>query len=138
MFNDSFNPSRRVLGISSDLAGGDTIFVVTSDAVYKVWGSYVGIQQISTEIPQRSALSQNYPNPFNPITNFEFRIADFGLVKLTVFDAIGREIEVLVNQQLQPGTYEVSWNASAYPSGVYYYRLSAGEFTQTKPMLLLK
>ncbi|MBE2216948.1 MAG: T9SS type A sorting domain-containing protein [Ignavibacteria bacterium] len=137
-FNDSFNPSKKVIGISSDLAGGDTIFVVTSDAVYKVWGSYVGIQQISTEIPQSFSLSQNYPNPFNPTTNFEFRIADFGLVRLTVFDAIGREIEVLVNQQMHPGTYEVSWDASTYPSGVYYYRLEAGSFAKTKKMVLIR
>ena len=138
MFNDSFNPSRRVLGISSDLAGGDTIFVVTSDAVYKVWGSYVGIQQISTEIPQSFSLSQNYPNPFNPATNFGFRIADFGLVRLTVFDALGREVEVLVNQQLQPGIFEMNWDATACPSGVYYYRLESDGFTETKKMVLIK
>jgi len=60
------------------------------------------------------------------------------LVRLTVFDVIGREIEVLVNQQLQPGTYEVSWDASAYPSGVYYYRLEAGLFSETKKMVLIK
>ena len=92
----------------------------------------------SSEIPGRYSLSQNYPNPFNPTTHFEFRIADFGLVRLTVFDAIGREIEALVNQQLQPGTYEVSWDASAYPSGVYYYRLEAGSFTHTNKMVLIK
>ena len=96
-----------------------------------------GISLIS-ELAESFKLSQNYPNPFNPVTHFEFRIADFGLVRLTVFDAIGREIEALVNQQLQPGTYEVSWDASAYPSGVYYYRLEAGSFTETKKIVLIK
>jgi hypothetical protein len=55
-----------------------------------------------------------------------------------VFDAIGREVEVLVNQQLQPGTYEVNWDASSYPSGVYYYRLEAGLYSETKKMVLIK
>ncbi|HMT11294.1 MAG TPA: T9SS type A sorting domain-containing protein [Ignavibacteria bacterium] len=98
----------------------------------------VGLNQISTSVPENFSLSQNYPNPFNPVTNFGFRIADFGLVRLTVFDIIGREIEVLVNQQLQPGTYEVSWDASNYSSGVYYSRLEAGSFTETKKMVLIK
>ena len=92
----------------------------------------------STEVPESFSLGQNYPNPFNPVTKFGFRIADFGLVRLTVFDIIGREIEVLVNQQLQPGTYEVSWDASNYSSGVYYSRLEAGSFTETKKMVLIK
>jgi hypothetical protein len=96
------------------------------------------VNQVSSEVPESFSLSQNYPNPFNPNTNFGFRIADFGLVKLTVFDAIGRVVEVLVNQQLQPGTYEVSWNASAYPSGVYYYSLESGAFSETKKMVLIK
>jgi len=101
-------------------------------------GGITFIQSISHIVPENFSLSQNYPNPFNPTTNFEFRIADFGLVRLTVFDAIGREIKVLVNQQLQPGTYEVSWDASAHPSGVYYYRLESGSFTQTKKMVLIR
>ncbi len=96
------------------------------------------VNQISELVPEGYSLSQNYPNPFNPTTQFGFRIADFGLVKLTVFDAIGREVEVLVNQQLQPGTYEVSWDASEYPSGVYYYRLETGLFSETKKMVLIK
>lgn len=92
----------------------------------------------STEVPGQYSLSQNYPNPFNPTTQFGFQIAGSGLVILTVFDAIGREVEVLVNQQLHPGTYEVSWDASAYPSGVYYYRLESGSFAETKKMMLIK
>jgi len=147
-FNDAFNPSKRVLSISSDLAGGDTIFVVTGDAVYKVWGAYVGIEQISNEIPEVFSLNQNYPNPFNPATKIKFEIpllrgvdAEGGrgvLTNLTLYDALGKEVTILVKQLLQPGTYEVSWDASAYPSGVYYYRLESGRFTETKKMVLLK
>jgi hypothetical protein len=139
-FNDSFNPSKKVIGISSDQSGGDTIYVVTSDAVYKVWGAYVGIQQISTEIPKTFSLSQNYPNPFNPATKITFSISGTSVAQtfLSVYDALGREVTNLVNQQLHPGIYEVSWDASAYPSGVYYYRLEAGSFSETKKMILLK
>lgn len=98
----------------------------------------IGIQQLSSEIPQNFSLSQNYPNPFNPVTHFGFRIADFGLVRLSVYDALGREVTILVDQQLRPGTYEASWDASAYPSGVYFYKLQAGKFSNVKKMILVK
>ena len=103
----------------------------------------VGINTLSTEIPESFSLSQNYPNPFNPVTHFGFRIAGFGLVKLTVYDALGKEVELLLNQQLHPGTYEADWDASAYPSGVYYYTLKVETsrrdlFTETKKMVLIK
>jgi len=111
---------------------------VLNGTVYGDTNTLTGISQIGNEVPSRFSLSQNYPNPFNPVTNFGFRIADFGLVRLTVFDALGRKVTSIVNQQLQPGTYEVSWDASAYPSGVYYYRLEAGKFTETKKMVLIK
>ena len=102
-----------------------------------------GVTQTGGEVPEKFSLSQNYPNPFNPVTNFEFRIANFGLVKLTVYDALGKQVAVLVNQQLQPGTYEADWNASAFPSGIYYYKLKVETsrrevFTETKKMVLIK
>ena len=87
-------------------------------------------------------LYQNYPNPFNPGTNIGFRISDFGFVSLKVYDVLGNEVATLINEQKPSGTYEVSFNASGLPSGVYYYRLSArgesGNFNQTKAMLLIK
>lgn len=98
----------------------------------------VGINVISTEIPDKFNLGQNYPNPFNPTTKFEFQIAEYGLLKLTIYNALGKEVTILVNQQLQPGTYETDWDASAYPSGVYYYRIESGNFTETKKMVLIK
>lgn len=101
-------------------------------------GGLTIVENTGYTVPGEFSLFQNYPNPFNPTTQFGFRIADFGLVRLTVFDAIGREVEVLVNQQLQPGTYEINWDASVYPSGVYYYRLEAGDFSETKKMILIK
>jgi len=98
----------------------------------------IGINPISSVIPGKFSLSQNYPNPFNPVTNFGFRIADFGLVNLVIYDALGKEIQILVNENLHPGTYEVTWDASNFSSGVYYYKLIAGEYRQTKKMVLIK
>lgn len=101
----------------------------------------IGIQPISTEIPQRFELFQNYPNPFNPVTKIRFQIPvgngrDRSVMK--IYDAIGREISILVNEELKPGTYEVSWDASNYSSGVYFYTLSSHNFTQTRKMVVLK
>jgi hypothetical protein len=98
----------------------------------------VSIGEPVSEIPGKFELMQNYPNPFNPGTNFEYRIASFGPVSLKVYNATGEEAAVLVNEQQVPGVYYVNWNASAYPSGVYYYKLEAGSFTQTRKMVLLK
>jgi 5'-nucleotidase / UDP-sugar diphosphatase len=88
--------------------------------------------------PEEFALEQNYPNPFNPSTKIEFRIADFGFVSLKVYDILGNELATLVNEERSPGSYEVSFNASEYSSGIYIYALRAAGFTQTKKMILLK
>ncbi|MBF8295893.1 MAG: Esterase depolymerase [Bacteroidetes bacterium] len=86
------------------------------------------VNEITGILPVRIDLSQNYPNPFNPKTNFEFSIVNFGLVKLSVFDLLGREVAVLVNEEKPAGTYMATWDARAFPSGVYFYRLNAGKF----------
>jgi hypothetical protein len=89
-------------------------------------------------------LYQNYPNPFNPITTIKFAVplnkgGERGLsVHLAVYDILGREITVLVNESLKPGTYEVTWEASNYASGVYFYKLLTNEFSETKRMVLIK
>jgi hypothetical protein len=105
-------------------------------------GDLVGIGNYN-EIPKQFKLEQNYPNPFNPITNFKFQIPNAGFVKLVIYDVTGREVESLINQQLNPGTYEIQWNALNYPSGVYFYHLivSGGNlkvFTDAKRMVLAK
>jgi hypothetical protein len=83
-------------------------------------------------------LKQNYPNPFNPSTHFEFRIADFGLVSLKIFDVLGREVGTLINEEKSPGTYEVTFDASSLASGIYYYELRTEKFSSVKKMMLLK
>ena len=93
---------------------------------------------IDTQTPKGYLLHQNYPNPFNPKTNFEFRIANFELVALRVYDVLGREVATLLNEQKAPGVYTIFWDASHLPSGVYYYRMSAETFVQTKKLMLLK
>ncbi len=102
------------------------------------YSQLIGIQPISNEIPNDFSLSQNFPNPFNPNTIIRFKIKDSRLTILKVFDLLGREVATLVNEQLQPGTYEVDWDAANYPSGVYYYKLIAGDYSETKKMVVLK
>jgi hypothetical protein len=139
----SWYPSIAVSGSivhtvwSDDRDGNDEIYYKRNPT------GNVGIQNISTEIPSAFSLEQNYPNPFNPTTKIRFAIpsnvkGQTSNVKITIYDALGREITSLVNEQLVPGTYEADWNASNYPSGVYFYKLTAGDFVETKKMLLTK
>ncbi|MFB3056500.1 MAG: T9SS type A sorting domain-containing protein, partial [Ignavibacteriaceae bacterium] len=93
--------------------------------------------------PYNYSLSQNYPNPFNPSTIIEFRISDFGFVILKVYDILGNEIATLVNEDLSPGKYDIEFDLGAshrptITSGIYFYQLRAGNFNQTKKMLIVK
>jgi len=92
----------------------------------------------SNQIPKEYSLKQNYPNPFNPSTSIKFDIPDLTNVKLSVFDITGRELAVLVNEQLQPGSYDYKWNASQLASGIYFYKLQTNGFSQVKKMMLVK
>lgn len=98
----------------------------------------IGITQISTLAAQDFRLKQNYPNPFNPSTKIIFDIPNSSQIKLSVYNELGNEIAILVNQRMQSGKYEVDWNAANYPSGIYYYKLTSQNFTETKKMMLLK
>ncbi|HEY5533639.1 MAG TPA: T9SS type A sorting domain-containing protein [Ignavibacteria bacterium] len=84
------------------------------------------------------SLFQNYPNPFNAKSNIKYQISKISDVQIKIFDILGREIAILVNEKLNPGTYEVTFDGSNLPSGVYFYKLSAGNFTETKKLTLLK
>lgn len=98
----------------------------------------VGIKPVGSQIPEQYNLSQNYPNPFNPITNINFSIPKTSAVKLTVYDLTGKEVEVLVNQNLSAGDYKVDFTANKLASGIYFYRLQAGNFIETKKMILVR
>jgi hypothetical protein len=104
------------------------------------FGNPIGVNPVSSSLPDKYSLSQNYPNPFNPSTVIKFSIASGGQgpVKLVIYDVLGEEVSTLVNQNLKQGGYEVSWNASDIPSGVYFYRLITQDFTSTKKMMLIK
>ena len=102
-------------------------------------GFVIGTDKISSSVPERFMLFQNYPNPFNPTTNIKYQIAKNSNVSLKVYDILGKEVITLVNEKLQPGTYSTDWDATNYPSGVYFYQLIAdGNVIDTKKMILLK
>jgi photosystem II stability/assembly factor-like uncharacterized protein len=117
----------------------DTLAYAVGKGVYKFSrDSITGITMLGNNIPEKYFLSQNFPNPFNPTTNIKFEIKSSSLVKLTIFDALGQTIETLVNEQLHPGTYQLTFDGGNYTSGVYFYRLVADDFVETKKMLLVK
>jgi hypothetical protein len=90
------------------------------------------------EIPASYSLSQNYPNPFNPATNISFSLPKDGIVSLKVFDVTGRVVSTYIDGFVRAGIYNAQVDASEWPSGVYFYTLSAGSFVETKKMMLIK
>ncbi len=105
------------------------------------WLTATGISNNST--PVEFKLGQNYPNPFNPVTKIKFEIpsivnGELSIVNLKVFDLLGREVVTLVNEKLSAGNFEVEFDGSNLSSGIYFYRLEAGNFSETKRMILLK
>lgn len=97
-----------------------------------------GITNLNTGIPEGYKLSQNYPNPFNPSTNIEFAIPEKNNVTLKIYNVHGQEVAVLANGEYAAGSYIVNWNAAGIASGVYFYTIQSGSFTQTKKLLLVK
>jgi hypothetical protein len=98
----------------------------------------LGINNLSSTIPDKFALKQNYPNPFNPSTVIRFQLSVAGNASLKVYDLLGREITTLVNESLQPGTYEVRFDAKELSSGIYLYTLRTDNFSETKKMVLIR
>jgi hypothetical protein len=102
------------------------------------WCPLTGIQQTGTEVPSKFALMQNYPNPFNPSTTIEFAIPKEGYVEMKLYDILGKEVAVLVSDPFRAGTYKVDFDGSRLASGVYFYKITVGDFTDTKKMVLIK
>ena len=102
------------------------------------FGHADNIKLKNKNIPLEHSLSQNYPNPFNPITRIDFDISKKGFVSLKVYDILGREVQTLVNEEKVAGSYSVDFNGSDLTSGVYFYKLTSGEFSETKRMVLIK
>jgi hypothetical protein len=139
---------NRGLGrpINEFLVCGDFLYVATAsdyNGLNSVWKRpllemVTGVERQQQEHPSHFALEQNYPNPFNPNSNIRYQIAEFRHVRLAVYDLLGREVDVLVNERKAPGIYEVKFDGSNLASGVYFYRLQAGDFVSSKRMLILK
>ena len=91
-----------------------------------------------TEIPDKYMITQNYPNPFNPTTQIKFGLPEAKQVKLQIFDILGNLVTTLVDGPMEAGYHNVNWNASGYASGVYFYRISSGNFIKTMKLMLLK
>jgi hypothetical protein len=118
-------------GLISNVSNGRDIIMLRYSQ------SLVGISN-ETITADKFILSQNYPNPFNPSTGIEFLIPENSLVNLAIYDAAGKEIEVLVSEFMNSGQYKYDWNAAGYPSGVYFYRLTAGKYSEVRKMVLVK
>lgn len=132
------NQIYMINNLTGFISGNNGVILKTTN------GGITGLSQLNSDIPNKYSLAQNYPNPFNPATQISFEIPMTSFVNLSLYDAIGREIAHLVNQQLAPGSYKVDWDASNYPSGVYYYRIEVFDpsttlrETDTKKMVLIK
>jgi hypothetical protein len=114
-------------------------YAVTGDGrVLKVDDVVVSVDLTSTTAPSDFVLKQNYPNPFNPATTITFDISVKANVMLKVFNLLGEEVAPLVNEEKPVGSYEVEFDATSLPSGIYFYRLQAGDFVETKKMVFLR
>ena len=122
----------RINAVWEKIINGRTLLVESSmtDMVSAINNNEINLRKYS--------LIQNYPNPFNPSTNLEFEIPELGFVSLKVYDALGQVVRTLINDSRPAGNYKVEFDGSDLPSGVYFYRLESGEFSETKRMILLK
>ena len=106
---------------------------------YYHYCTFVGVEPNGNTIPTEYSISQNYPNPFNPTTIINFGLPKAGLVKLVVYDILGRTVQTLVNNEFkEAGNYKADFDGTNFASGVYFYRIEAGDFVQIKKMVLIK
>jgi hypothetical protein len=136
----SMNPWDWTVTVSPDGKGGKDLLVGTEGG--GAWRRPLSdintnVKQLSSQ-PKRFTLSQNYPNPFNPTTTISYELPKESFVSLKVFDLLGREVTTLVSEEMSAGSYSRQWNATNIPSGIYFYRLQAGSFCETKKLVLLK
>ena len=125
---------------AGDQASGTWGFSVSGTTCSGSWGParIVSVEEVAAGIPERFALAQNYPNPFNPSTTIEFVLPRASHVSIKVYDVLGLEVVTLVDQHLPPGHYKTTWDAANVASGVYLYRIQAGDFVETKKLILLR
>ncbi len=130
-------PNTGVLALA---VSGTNLFAGTSGS--GVWrrplSEITSVSFSSTRLPQEFTLEQNYPNPFNPSTRISWQLPISSHVSLKVFDVLGNEIAKLVNEEKPAGSNEIEFDAGGLPSGIYFYRLQAGKYIETKKLVLLK
>jgi hypothetical protein len=146
-FSGSTNPGT-IKPSSTNTSGSLTFrFVSNGNGLASGWGAVVkstqGVTDVeedqgNTVIPSIFALEQNYPNPFNPTTTINFDVPNASNVILKVYDVLGNEITTLVNEELSPGSYEATFDGSGLSSGVYFYRMQAGDFVEIRKLVLQK
>ncbi len=122
-------PTEYLLQTTGAVNGSRTISVNTVVA---------DVDDANGALPDACALGQNYPNPFNPATTISYQIPERAYVRLSVYDVIGREVALLVDGEMPAGAYSLRWDAAAMPAGVYYYRMRAGDFSESKKLLLMR
>lgn len=138
-FTQSSPVSSNLRAINVFPADDNGIIVGAGGTVLRTTnGGITSLVQTGNEIPQSFSLKQNYPNPFNPQTKITFSIPRQEFVQLKVYDLLGREAAILVNENLSPGNYSIDFDASALPSGTYFYRITAGGLNEVKKMTLIK
>lgn len=117
-------------GIDSSVSSNSLLITLKSTSV--------GIQNISSQIPERYMLENNFPNPFNPTTNIKFQLPQKSFVRLTIYDMLGREVQTILNEEVTAGFYNFTFNAFELNSGIYFYKLETNKFSDTKRMVLVK
>ncbi|MEO8210945.1 MAG: T9SS type A sorting domain-containing protein, partial [bacterium] len=136
-----FNGAGAGSYTSPDSSGADSAVIISMrNPIIETarWSTSVGINQISTSIPDKYNLYQNYPNPFNPTTNIKFDLIKSNNVKVIIYNLLGKEVQVLLNEFLNPGSYKVDFNGNDLSSGIYYYKIVTDDFSDVKKMLLIK
>lgn len=129
---DSYFSSVNFINQNTGWVSGDRYILKTTN------GGITALEPINNLIPKTFFLSQNYPNPFNPTTKIKFDIPKSSFTKVIIYHLLGMEVTTLVSEELQAGTYEADWDASNFSSGIYFYKLIAGDYAETKKMVLLK
>jgi len=129
---------RSTLGQQAIGVSQNSNYVNKAGFWYQGIDLFVGIEKMPTSLPTEFHLEQNYPNPFNPTTTIGFALPRASAVKLTLFDILGREVAILVNDKLQPGEYKVVLDAKDLASGMYFYRIDAEGFRDIKKIMVLK
>jgi hypothetical protein len=130
--------TKNLLAVSFSSPNTGTIVGADGIILRTTTGGTTDVNDLMNQVPNRFALEQNYPNPFNPSTTIKYDLPKTSYVKLIMFDALGKQVRTLVNEEKSAGSYIVELNASNLPSGVYFYRIQTGDFIQTKKLILMR